>query len=1050
MNKRLFTAVLLLAGILLCADSIAPQKLLLKGNAKLVKNVLILDGKGSYAEIPGTENYNISPPGLTLACTVKLNKPAGKEYLAAFFSKPGTPFIFARYNTRLASNLRNTQNKITVKTRGNGIPQTGIRHHLAVTYAFFNDAAQGERGYITTLYLDGEKLEQEIHPFFEAKQTSGNIEIGRGYSSPWFLNGEVADIFAAQKVLSPDEINALAKKSQIPAKKKANKSYKGIKKIRLNEAELHLRTLDGKGSPIAGMVDIKGKRELLSGKGFSWQIRGNRKNQNVRFSSSEIPFTLQNLSSKGFSAVWKKSGNPAFEVVSNVTFVSDGFTANLEIRNKTPDFVIKEVLFPEVAIPAFSGNDVLFYPYMCGAEIPSPRRNRLRYGQNYSYPSAYVTMQYSAYYANGRGVFLGWQDPDGTIKNLSAGGQSQTVNMTWTLPAPIPLDKISGGNNFKTPGKVLFRLFKGSWYEAAMLHKDWALSKAVWGKVPLPRKDTPGWFKRVPCALAPNGTTETSANEGVDLLLFLQKYMEQPIYALWFNWYDSSKRGWPAYPQHKYTKKLFKRIMDSNCYIEPYTDGRLWDIKDTLWKKCGLPASVKLADGSVYTEKHGKGTYAVMCPVVNSWQQVLLDLSKDIASVSSAVYHDQVSAARGGLCFDRTHGHALNDPAVWMEGYRKIYRQIRKALPGYPQISEDMSEPYLDLFDGGHVWRWGFQGAVPAFQAVYGGRTQYFALVYDKIAKGDDESNFAKMAYSLVNGIKIGRMEVQELFNADEKRLFFKKMSHLYAAVCDYLNEGTMLAPIRFAVPVKTQSLMWSGHWRRNEKVTTPVIENRSYVLGQKRLYLFVNPTKKTQNCRPLISSGWLCREGAGKVEKFRGLIQLPPRGSAVVISDKKEALRIQKVLDKMASFDAGLSYDTQIRFPERPPLVLKRGVLAGPEKTAGFYAVLRRGNNGRFFGDSKAGAIISWGLVDFGREKVDTIYLYPGVSKEFSGGKITVLTEENGKRVPIGSLTVQDTGGWMKFKKLPVKLNKTLTGRKSILLRYDRSGCCNLLGWSY
>ena len=334
MNKKFFTTLFLLAGMFLAAETIAPQKLILKGNAKLVKNTLILDGKGSYAEIPGTEKYNISPAGLTLACSVKLNKLAGKEYLAAFFSKPGTPFIFARYNARLASNLRNVQNKIAVKTRGNGIPQAGVRHHLAVTYAFFNDAAQGERGYITTIYLDGEKLEQEIHPFFEAKQTSGNIEVGRGYSSPWFLNGEIEDIFAAQKVLSPGEISALAKKSRIQTKKKTKTSYKGIKKIRLDEAELHLRTLGGKGSPIAGMLDVKGTRELLSGKGFSWQIRGNRKNQNVRFSSSEIPFILKNLSSKGFTAVWKKSGNPAVEVISNVTFVQNGFTANLEIKNK--------------------------------------------------------------------------------------------------------------------------------------------------------------------------------------------------------------------------------------------------------------------------------------------------------------------------------------------------------------------------------------------------------------------------------------------------------------------------------------------------------------------------------------------------------------------------------------------------------------------------------------------------------------------------------------------------------------------------------------------
>ena len=206
MNKSFAVACSLLTlCTLLRADHIKPSELLLKGNAKLVKDVLVLDGKRSYAEIPGTEKYNLAQQGLTLACSVKLNKiPAGtRECLAAFFSKPGTPFLFARYNNRLASNLRNTQNKVAAKTRADRVPKEGVWHHVAVTYAFFDDPAQGERGYITTLYLDGEKLEQETHSYLQVKQSSGNVEVGKGYGAPWFLNGEIADIFAAQKVLPP-------------------------------------------------------------------------------------------------------------------------------------------------------------------------------------------------------------------------------------------------------------------------------------------------------------------------------------------------------------------------------------------------------------------------------------------------------------------------------------------------------------------------------------------------------------------------------------------------------------------------------------------------------------------------------------------------------------------------------------------------------------------------------------------------------------------------------------------------------------------------------
>ena len=160
---------LLMSCVLLQAEHIKTASLKLKGNAKVVKDVLVLDGRNSYAEIPGTEKYNLSQQSLTFACSVKLNKrPAGtRECLASFFSKPGTPFLFARYNDRLASNLRNTQNKVAAKTRADKVPKEGVWHHVAVTYTFFDDPAHGERGYKTALYLDGEKLEQETHGFLQ-------------------------------------------------------------------------------------------------------------------------------------------------------------------------------------------------------------------------------------------------------------------------------------------------------------------------------------------------------------------------------------------------------------------------------------------------------------------------------------------------------------------------------------------------------------------------------------------------------------------------------------------------------------------------------------------------------------------------------------------------------------------------------------------------------------------------------------------------------------------------------------------------------------------
>lgn len=1056
-GRKSFALLLAAASWLLPAGEIAMSELILRGGAKVENGVLKLDGKGAYAEIPGTAKYNISRDGLTLACAVKLADTTGRETartLDTFFSKEKTPFLFARYDRRLASNIRDASGKVAAKTRADRIPRQGEWRHAAVTYEFLDDTAQGETAYVTTLYLDGEKIAREKHPFLEPLQSGGDLLVGRGYGSPWFLAGEIADIFVAPRALSEGEIGALARacKRIRPAPEKKKTQAAGVEKIRTPGAEFLIRTRPGKGTPVAGIFDKKANRNVVADGLFAWEVRGVRAGKKISVSSEDAVFGIRSLDEKGFSAEWKVRGGVSLDVRSGYAFCGDGLCADLKIRNLTSGLVITEVVFPQVKIPKFEGKDTLFYPYMCGAEVTDPTRNVLRYGQSYAYPSAYVSMQYGAYYAGGRGVFLGWQDPRGTVKNFSAAGRYDGVVMTWVLPAAIPLDKTAGGNDFASPGKVVFKLFSGGWYEAAMLHRAWALDKAEWGKVSYPRRDTPRWFKEVPCALAPNGLDEKNAAEGIDQLLFLKKYLDVPVYAMWFNWYDDRVRGWPAFPPRAYTKSHFDRIMKSGCYIEPYTDGRLWDTADRDWETCGRKYAVKLADGSIPVERYGKKTYAPMCPGVAAWGSVLAELSRSVAAISSAVYHDQVTAARGHLCFDASHGHALNDPALWLDGYRKIYKEIRKAVPGHPHVSEDMAEPYLDLFDGGHVWRWGFQGAVPAFQAVYGGRMQYLALVYDKIAKGEPESNFSKMAYSLVNGIKIGRMEVQELFFADEKRLFFKKMSHLFSALSPCFSAGNMLAPVRFAAPVPTQSLMWSGHWRRNEKVTTPVIMSNGYELGDCRIYIFVNPTARTQTCRPVLPAGKLCMEGASRPEEFTGSITLPPRGSAVVVAGKEdEARRIQETLKKIASFDPGQDYGTQIRFPDRPALRLARGELASADRNGGYFGAMLTGQKRKFFGNIRENGLITWGTVDFGSETVKEIFLHVGVSREFSGGGITVLAQkEPGKEIPLGTFTVPDTGGWMKFQKYPLKLTAPLTGKCRITFRFDRNGCCNFFGWEY
>ncbi len=1115
------TAFWILFGAIIIAEEIKPESLILKGNAKIADGVLKLDGKDSFALLPGTENYNIDRNGLSLACVVKLNNAVtdgeSAEALDMFFSKADTPFVFGRYGGRLYTNIKNAanNNKMGAASRSMRIPEAGIWTHVAVTFEYYDDHAQGDVGYYSNVYVNGDPVARVKHPFLQPATSSALLDIGKGWGGPWHLNGEIAEINIARRVMNEAEIAELVDSSRLvkvkPTKKinpelknhsahseagkwmlsainrlmplsrgvvltreladalsAANdeecvKAFgdmrKGVRLIVKKDILLLVDSHAGIGTPLLGVYDRPGKRAVLEDRLFGWNLSGSRNGVKVNIHSSSLPYSVEKLSNDGFTVNWNSGSPLKLTAKSDFRILDSGLEADLKIDNPAADFILANVVFPETRTAKLGGDDTLLYPYQCGALIKNPTRETFKYGQNGRYPGASLTMQFTAYYGNGRGVFLGWRDPDGTIKDLQAVGKRDGVEFTWSQDVAIPLDSTTGGNNYVSPGKVAFCVYSGEWFEACMIHKKWALTEATWKTGEYPRQDTAKWFRDVPVAFDVRGVTKKLATESYNQLMFLRNYLDLPVYSLWFNWYDLGKGSWPVFEPRPFMPKLFEDIMKNGCYIEPYIDARLWDIldgpdrkSDYRWSSHGKKFAVKRVDGSIPLEYYGKATYAVMCPAAAGWQQELFDLTKSVAKIASAVYHDQVMASRGYGCYDKTHGHALNDPNTWLnQGYRPLYRQIRQATPGVPHISEEVSEPYLDIFDGGHVWRWTFDGQVPAFQAIYGGRIQYFALIYDKIGKGEYSSNFVKMASSLVNGIKIGRLGVNELYHADAKRLFLKKMSHVRFALNDYFNAGDMLSPIKFAEKLPLMTTGWSTSGRINEPVTMAEVVSNSYSLGENIVYIFVNTTDKKQKFRPLIQANYLCHEELPFHVKFSGEIQLGAYETAIAVNGQKhEAARIQQTLQQIHAFTPGESFDTLIKFDHRHEIKLKPGEFAGIDKVSGYFGCITAGGH-KYFGNMSDGSMVSYGIVDFGTAKVSEIMVSVAVSEQYAGGEIDLLAgPEPNIREKAGTFVVPATGSWTDFKEFKFKLDKELSGKCNIVFRFNRSGCCNFAGWQY
>ena len=483
-------------------------------------------------------------------------------------------------------------------------------------------------------------------------------------------------------------------------------------------------------------------------------------------------------------------------------------------------------------------------------------------------------------------------------------GRRNGLEFSWSQIVPA-------GNKYETPGRIRFQLYNGGWFEAAVIHKKWALEKAVW-KTPLPRTETPQWYRDVPVVFAMRGYSEKTAKANYRWFQYLQKYLDVPVYVTWMHWFQLDSLTWPEYAERPYVRAIFQDMIRNGNYIEPYLNGRLWGMEDHVktkanrqWLKYGKMYAVKNIDGSISTENR----YAVMCPAARDWQKKLMNMVKQIRPFASAAYFDQITAGYGMGCSDSSHGHKLNDPSVWIsKGYRPALKQIRKEYPGLPLSSEDAAEAYMDLFDGGHVWRWSFNGMVPAFQAVYGGRMQYYGLLYDKTGKGSMESNFVKTAMSLVNGLKISRTGVEELYPADANRLFFKKMVHLRIALSKYFNEGEMQPPIRYKEPIPKHTVRASVP-SDSELLTVAVVQSNTYLLGNSQIYIFVNTSSKPISFHPILPQVFVCSEDKNAPRKFDGNITLKGYQCVVCTQNAAEAKRIHAAFRKISSFTPGISY---------------------------------------------------------------------------------------------------------------------------------------------
>ena len=1094
----------------LCALELLPLD-----SGSVHSGVLDGNGKKGYARLKDSETLGISRKGFTAAFWVKLRESgsfAGKpEGLDMFLSKD-KDFFFGRYGKKLYLNIYDeTAKKWNFALMGQVCPPGNKWTHLAFTVSYWSDEAQGDFALVSRIFMNGEQVAEQRKKI--QKNRIGKQPLFAGYlpnwNKNWLLNGEMAEIFSVNRPLSRKEIiQKMSSSSRCPAELKAQQYFSDtlqdwlISAAAQRSKELSRRTAEairkkglkaflkqpvkglvireskdlivliasaaGKGHPILGIWDKAAGEMLTCNSGFDWKLKGAFKGNRAEISTADVPGKIIRLSGNKLCVSWKRS-TPGIEVLSEIDLGDRRLAGNIQVKNLDPHFLLDEVSFPISRLKKKQGADQLLFPFHCGKLVNDPTVNPFLNNRHGVYPEASASLQFDSYYANKRGVYAAVEDPRGLPKRHRVNAYpGRWLEIDWGHPVPAEV-KQSGKNGFKLNGKAVLETFAGEWYESAMIYRRFLEKEAVWYLKKLPRKDTPEWFKSGTLCMNIWPDSEHLAYSLGKDILYLRKYFELPLTVFWNNWHDRKYGQWPHFDNpFKSTVDVMKQFRENDIHTMFYFNPLLWAQKDgprgkSDWRYSseGRKYAVKDKNGNVpfyryrNTANYDNGKFSIECPGSLHWRNFITDVaSRVLKRGANALHHDQVGAVQPRFCFDPGHGHKNNDPSVWIEnGYAPMIGKIKKQHPETAHGTEDFSERYANIFDGALAWRWTYPDQVPVMQILYRGRIQVLGQSFDNHRRGDGKDFYAKTASHLVYGEWIGCFAPWELRQASFKRLYLKKLMHLRLCLLPYFNFGELLDPIKFKGKVPELRSRWGGFYVP-QLVTTPAVVSNSYELGKNRIHLFLNTVDRKITLHPQIKlrKAWRISESASKLEtvKTGETLTLKPYAYEVWIDGElAEAERIRQGVRKIAGFrDLGEHLSDLRTLKTNKNLTVQPGRFYTAETVADTYNCEV---SGKIIGSFQPGALISYGVADFGTMQADKIKIKLGLDSP--GGRFDVqIPGKDKKYKSVGFIkNLPATGGFDRHREFIIPLKQKLSGKVPLRFQYDGNGAWGVCvsGWS-
>lgn len=564
----------------------------------------------------------------------------------------------------------------------------------------------------------------------------------------------------------------------------------------------------------------------------------------------------------GIELEWQgcpEGGPAAFRVVAKAIKKrsANSWEWSLHTEGLGPDWALEDVTFPQVALRESAASGGVLYP---GGPGEIYRDLWTKGFQKWTrYGGGWASMQFMAAFAAASGgqpasgFYYAMHDPMGSTKEIVLQSRAAQRDVQLFFEHPVP-NMNQPGNNYTLPGKAVWRLFQGDWFDAAQIYKAWVKSEAAWwpGLEDGVRADTPAWMREL-CAWAQTGGAPA---EVLPVVKEFAAWLEVPVGFHWYNWHQIPfDNDYPHYfPPKEGFADAVRELQEANVFVMPYINGRLWDSRDRgaedfEFTSLALPAVAKMEDGKPFVESYGSKEsdgsdvkLGVMCPTTPLWQKTIKDIVLRLHNECGVkgVYIDQVAAATPVTCMDPGHGHPLGGGCWWNQGYWALLDTLREEMgPDRMITTECNGEPFISKFDGYLTWHWQTDGQVPVFPAIYGGAVQMFGRSYG----GGETRDLAlrmRAGEQLVFGEQIGWLDPRVAMTP-ENGPFFKQAVQLRWLLRRYFYEGEMARPPKLSGEISTVKADWQ--WGGEHWVTTSALLAGAWVLPRegKTALIFAN-----------------------------------------------------------------------------------------------------------------------------------------------------------------------------------------------------------------